>query len=182
MKFFFLHRFAPKNLLISVPSVLGILGVFLSRLTKINIGFVFPNPPQIMWAVLVGLAISLIVALGARIFVQLRWVLDWVFEEFPEEVWALLLISGLVSLGEELFFRGFLQPHLGLLMTSLVFSIYHFRINVNSLVIVPATFLLGLIFGQAYLSTANIFAPMIIHFLVLFGLGVVYQTFFRKAC
>lgn len=182
MMFSFLHRFAPKTLLVSVQPVLGIGGILLSLLTKTNIGFVFPSPLQITWAVLAGLVVLLIVALSARMFVQLRWILDWMFEEFPKGVWALLPIFALISLGEELFFRGFLQPNLGLLATSLVFSIYHLRINTSSLVVVPATFLLGLVLGQVYLSTTSIFVPLIIHFLVLVGLGVIHQTFFHNAC
>jgi len=174
MVFSFFHKFAPKALLVSaMPLALGILGTFLSWLTKTDIGFIFPNPSQIAWAALVGLVIISVTALGARTFVQLRRVLDWIF--FPEDIWTLLLISSSFSLGEEIFFRGFLQSNLGLLLTSLIFSLCHFRTSVYPLVFVPATFLLGLIFGQSYLSTASIFVPMAIHFLVLFGLGVVHR-------
>lgn len=182
MNLLFPSKFAPRSLLILVPPILGVGGVVLSQLTGTNIGFAFPSLLQIAWSVLLGLLFSSAIFLGARVFIRLNLVLDWVFEDLPKQVWALLLISGLVSLGEELFFRGFLQPNLGLLATSLAFSVYHLRTSFKSLVVVPFTFFLGLVFGQSYLSTASIFVSTTIHFLVLSGLGIIYRTFPRKAC
>lgn len=145
--------------------------------------FAVPGFLQIVWSLTLGLLISSIAFWGARVFVQLKWVLDWIFGEFSEEddwLWILLVMPAFISIGEELFFRGFLQPNLGLLITSFVFSLFHFRTDVKSVMVMPFAFFLGLIFGQSYLLTANIFIPMLVHFSVLFSLGLTYQIFLRK--
>lgn len=182
-RFSFLGKFAPKNLMVFVQLVLSIGWFFLSRLTKTNIAFAVPGFLQIIWSIMLGLLISSVAFWGARVFVQFKRVLDWIFEEFSEEddwLWVLLAMAVFISVGEELFFRGFLQPNLGLLITSFVFSLFHFRTNVKSMVVMPFAFFLGLIFGQSYLLTENIFIPMVIHFSVLFSLGVICQIFLRK--
>jgi hypothetical protein len=76
---------------------------------------------------------------------------------------ALALVSGL---GEELFFRGALQPRVGLVAASLLFGLAH---------LVPAWPLVlwslfaagaGLVFGALFAATGNLLAPCLAHALV----------------
>lgn len=74
---------------------------------------------------------------------------------------ALILAVG-SGLGEELFFRGFLQPRFGILATSVVFSLAH--LNYGSVSEVVVVFVLSLALGLAYRETRNLWTPVAAHF------------------
>lgn len=72
-------------------------------------------------------------------------------------------IAVVSSVSEEVFFRGFLQPRIGLVAQAVVFSLVHLSYgNVLELVV---TFALGLAFGVAYKRTGSLVAPVAAHFL-----------------
>lgn len=84
-------------------------------------------------------------------------------------IWILIVMSILPAVVEELFFRGTLFPifsgltkngHLGVLFTSLFFSLVHFQWN-NFL----AIFCAGIILGYLYYFTGSIWVPIIFHVL-----------------
>lgn len=116
-----------------------------------------------------GLAVGFLVALGLAVAVVSLWI--------PEEVLRneqALAIAGAVTLpvafllalgsgmGEEIFFRGFLQPRLGLVTTSLVFSLAH--LNYGSISEVVVVFVLSLALGVAYRATGNLWTVVAAHF------------------
>ena len=76
------------------------------------------------------------------------------------QVWQILAISMSAGLGEEVLFRGALQPRLGILITSLLFGVVHW--------ITPTYFIFATLIG-AYLgwmyeySNKNLLVPIIIH-------------------
>lgn len=122
-------------------------------------------------ATLVGLA----TAFG---FVVLLGVAGYFFTTFevevPENERALQIARSLTVLGalalatgaavsEEVFFRGFLQPRIGLWGQAIVFSLAHLNyVNVLESVV---TLLLGLAFGLLLMRTRNLLAPIAAHFL-----------------
>lgn len=66
------------------------------------------------------------------------------------------------AVGEEVFFRGFLQPRMGLAATAVVFALAHFSYaSVSEVVVV---FLLALTLGVLYKRTGNLWAPIATHF------------------
>lgn len=72
-----------------------------------------------------------------------------------------LAIGAAVS--EEIFFRGFLQPRIGLWGQAIFFGIAHLSyVNVLEVVV---TFALALLFGALYRKTGNLLAPIAAHFL-----------------
>ena len=77
----------------------------------------------------------------------------------------LVLVSVFSGVGEEAFFRGALQPVLGLVLTSLLFGVLHVgpdrRYLVWSLWAVAA----GFLFGFLYEWTGGLLAPMTAHVL-----------------
>jgi membrane protease YdiL (CAAX protease family) len=77
----------------------------------------------------------------------------------------LVLVSVFSGVGEEAFFRGALQPVLGLVLTSLLFGVLHVgpdrRYLVWSLWAVAA----GFLFGFLYQWTGGLLAPMTAHVL-----------------
>lgn len=73
-----------------------------------------------------------------------------------------LLLAVSSGLGEELFFRGFLQPRLGILLTSVIFALAH--LNYGSVSEVVVVFALSLALGYAYRATGNLWTPVAAHF------------------
>lgn len=74
---------------------------------------------------------------------------------------ALLIAVG-SSLSEEVLFRGFLQPRIGMLGQAAVFAIAHLSyVNVVEIVV---TFGLALLFGFLYKRTGSLWAPIAGHF------------------
>lgn len=72
------------------------------------------------------------------------------------------LVSFLAALGEEIFFRGFLQPRIGLLPQAVVFGAIH-ATYLNGFEVL-GTFVLALAFGYAYRRTDSLLAPIAGHF------------------
>lgn len=80
----------------------------------------------------------------------------------------LIMIAGLAAFGEELLFRSLLQSflvkkcknaHIGILITSIIFSLIHFDIYG----FLPRL-VLGLILGYMFYYSKSIWVPMIMHF------------------
>ncbi len=84
-------------------------------------------------------------------------------------VMALVVIAGIAAVGEELLFRGVLQPifqkmfnnhHVAIWLTGLIFAAIHMQF----FGFVPRMFL-GVLFGYFYHYSGNIIYPMIAHFI-----------------
>lgn len=76
------------------------------------------------------------------------------------------------ALGEEIFFRGFIQGKWGLIPGSIAFGIAHFGKR-DIRIVSYWSYIHGLLFGLPYLFTGNLAVPMIAHGLFDLG-GVVY--------
>jgi len=80
----------------------------------------------------------------------------------------LLIIAIMPAVGEELFFRGYLQqtiikwtisPHIGIIITAILFSVIHFQFYG----LIPR-FILGVLLGYTFLWSNNLWLPIIAHF------------------
>jgi uncharacterized protein len=71
----------------------------------------------------------------------------------------IVLLSGAAGIGEEVLFRGVLQPALGLWLASLVFGLLH--------ALTPAYFILaaimGVYLGWLHASSGNLLVPIVVH-------------------
>jgi membrane protease YdiL (CAAX protease family) len=81
-------------------------------------------------------------------------------------VGACLLLAAASGIGEEAFFRGALQPHLGLLATSILFALAHLVPRRELLPWCAFSFGAGLLLGALYAVTGNLVAPIVTHFTV----------------
>jgi hypothetical protein len=79
------------------------------------------------------------------------------------EVLALAALSGI---GEEAFFRGALQPEIGLVGATLAFGLAHFVPRRELLPWTGFALAAGLLFGILYERTGNLVAPVVAHALV----------------
>ena len=78
--------------------------------------------------------------------------------------WAsLVLLSIFSGVGEEMFFRGAVQPEFGLVVASLVFGAVHIGPDRRYLVWTVWAVLAGFLFGLLYLATGGLLAPIIAH-------------------
>ncbi len=77
----------------------------------------------------------------------------------------LVLVSIFSGLGEESFFRGALQPEIGLVASSLLFGVLHLGPDRRYLVWTVWAVGVGFLFGLLYLWTGGILAPVTAHVL-----------------
>lgn len=91
------------------------------------------------------------------------------FQTIPEFLMGLLVIGVLAGIGEEMFFRGVLQPkmrlytgsaHAGVWLTAIIFSAIHLQFYG----FLPRVFL-GAVFGYLYLFSGSLIYPILAHIL-----------------
>lgn len=75
----------------------------------------------------------------------------------------LVLISVFSGVGEEMFFRGAVQPEFGLTVAALAFGLVHIGPDRRYLIWTLWAILAGFVFGFLYLYTGGLLAPMIAH-------------------
>jgi uncharacterized protein len=118
-----------------------------------------------------GLALGLAVVLLSRLL--LRWS-RWARELFdwfagllgPLSVAQALLLAAASAIGEELFFRGAMQPSLGLWITSAVFAAMHFPQRLRFWPWTVSAGVLGLAFGWIALRSGHLGGPILAHFVI----------------
>lgn len=88
---------------------------------------------------------------------------------FESPLLGILTIGLAAALGEELLFRGALQPRFGLILTSIIFALVHsnYGISLSTLIV----FILGLVLGWARIRY-NTSTAMIIHAVYNMTLGI----------
>jgi membrane protease YdiL (CAAX protease family) len=79
------------------------------------------------------------------------------------DIFVLALAS---SVGEELFFRGALQPWLGLLPTTALFALVHIGPGLRFLPWTVSAFVAGLGFGLLFQTFGDLGAPIAAHFTI----------------
>ncbi|WP_428908964.1 lysostaphin resistance A-like protein [Niallia sp. Krafla_26] len=94
-------------------------------------------------------------------------------------IFQIAWIAALVSIAEEILFRGVIQTHVGLVISSMIFAVVHFRYLFNwylFLNVIGLSFLIGFIYGQ----TENLLVTIFMHFLIDFLLGCAITFNFPK--
>jgi hypothetical protein len=77
-----------------------------------------------------------------------------------------ILLACASGLAEEMFFRGALQPRVGLVLASLLFGIVHFVPRRDFLPWTGFALCAGFVFGALYDATGNLLAPVVAHAVV----------------
>ncbi|MGM0864702.1 MAG: CPBP family intramembrane glutamic endopeptidase [Bacillota bacterium] len=81
------------------------------------------------------------------------------------------LLAFFISISEEILFRGVLQFHFGLIISSIIFALIHFRYWAHWFLIVNIV-LLSFWIGFIYEQTENLLVTIIMHFVIDFLLGI----------
>ena len=127
-----------------------------------------------------GLAVVLVGLLGRQVLPALRE-MEREFAGFFswKPGWGdLLLLAVTSSVAEEAFFRGLLQPWLGLHITSLVFAICHPPLSRRLVLWTPFALAMGYLLGWLFESSGgSLVAPILAHFAVnLLNLRLITRT------
>lgn len=130
-----------------------------------------PRATSHVYSVLLGTAFGALVAILTRVMVpRFAWAKNLHLELRPLArdvpfvgIIALALSS---SLGEELLFRGLLQPWLGLVGQALLFGIVHQLPGPSRWVWVAWATLVGLAFGAMFALTGSLAGPLAAHAMI----------------
>ena len=119
----------------------------------------------LMFLSLMLLATMIIGVIGHAIGMEedMEKVSEVIEQSIPEYLIVTVLIGSFV---EEIFFRGFLQPRVGLVPASVIFGFLH--VGYGSLTEVLAATVLGLLLGILFQKRKNIYAPILAHLLFNF--------------
>lgn len=127
--------------------------------------------PLLGWGLAAGLALGLLtVGLSRLLVARLAWARSlylWFREVLgPLTIGQVAALALLSSVGEELLFRGAMQPALGLWPTTLIFAVLHFpsRLQLWPWTVMAA--LLGLLFGLLTLWSGNVAGATLAHLVI----------------
>jgi membrane protease YdiL (CAAX protease family) len=123
-------------------------------------------------SLLLGLALSVVLVLSTRVAVE-RWTFAQRLHADLRPVArnltgpSIIIIATLSSLGEELFFRGFLTPYLGgIVVQAILFGLAHQVSGKSRWVWVTWASLVGLCFGAIFALTGSLVGPIAAHAIV----------------
>jgi membrane protease YdiL (CAAX protease family) len=124
-----------------------------------------------LWSLGLGLAVGVALIVSSRISVQrYAWArrLHLELRPFAQTLspTAIIVLGLLSSGGEELLFRGLLQPWMGLLPQALLFGFLHQVPGRSRWVWASWAFLVGLTFGAMFEITGSLLGPLLAHALV----------------
>lgn len=92
-------------------------------------------------------------------------------------LWFYVFTAIIAPINEEIFFRAFLVPRLGILLSAVVFGILHASYDSTFGVEIIAAILFGLIAGYVFKKTKSLYPSMIAHILInslaIIALGVI---------
>lgn len=123
----------------------------------------------------IGLGVGLVVVLAGMLASRIFPALSELEREFATHLFWMrglrdpFILAALSSIGEEAFFRGLLQPWLGLFWTSVLFGACHPPLNARltfwPLFALGMSLLMGWLFDR---TGGNLLAPTMVHFTVNF--------------
>jgi uncharacterized protein len=88
-----------------------------------------------------------------------------------KNVVQITVITALVAVSEEVLFRGIIQTHTGLIVSSIIFALVHYRYLFNWFLFLNIIFL-SFVIGFIYMKTGNLAVTITMHFIIDFLLGL----------
>ncbi len=95
----------------------------------------FENGEPIYWQISIGLLVGIALSILVNQFMSLPFMAEEdkyfkkLFSKWELSYPVIFFLSLAAGFGEEIFFRGFLQPHLGIFLTSVIFVAIHGYLN-----------------------------------------------------
>ncbi|MEX1030971.1 MAG: CPBP family intramembrane glutamic endopeptidase [Paenibacillaceae bacterium] len=111
-------------------------------------------------------------------FILARWIPKHVTDDggmnekifANRSLWHLIIICLVVSIGEELLFRGAIQSLIGVYWTSVLFAAIHVR-YLQHWLMTSLVFAISYGLGWIYMQTGTLITPIMAHFIIDFVLG-----------
>jgi hypothetical protein len=168
-------------------ALLASLAVALALALRDGVPWVYPAPWIVMplWQGLalsagLGVLLALVVVVGTRVTVaRFAWAQRLHLDLRPIAhgltLWQIVSIATFSSLGEELLFRGLLQPWLSVLPTAVLFGVCHQMPGEARWVWVCWATAVGLGFGAIFGASGSLLGPLLAHAII----NAVNLTFLR---
>jgi hypothetical protein len=159
-------------------SLLAALAVALTLIVRDSLPWVHPAPWVAMGdavglvsSAILGLALAAFVVVMTRVAVgRFQWARRLHAELRPVArdltLGQILVVAGLSSLGEELLFRGFLTPLLGVPLSALLFGLAHQIKGPSRWVWVGWAMVVGAGLGAIFALTGSLVGPLLAHAVV----------------
>jgi len=131
-----------------------------------------PSAPSHVYSLMIGIALGALVAFSTRIFVtRYAWARNLHRELRPVardlSTGGIVAVAAFSALGEELWFRGILQPWLGLWLQAAAFGIVHAQLRGPSRwAWISWATVMGLAFGATFALTGSLAGPIAAHALI----------------
>ncbi len=81
-------------------------------------------------------------------------------------LWFYVFAAVIEPINEEVLFRGFMVPRIGIILSSIIFGILHYTYDSTFAIEVIAAVVFGLIAGYAYRKTGSLYPSIIAHILI----------------
>lgn len=128
-------------------------------------GFTLKNISIGIFIFLIILALELLVSLiGSLTNVQINTNVAMVFAGAP--LWFYIFAALIEPINEEIMFRGFLLPRIGIIMSSVIFGLAHYSYDSTFGIEIIAALIFGLIAAYAAKKTGSIYPGIVAHILV----------------
>ena len=154
---------------------MSIIACVIAVVWRDGLPYAFPDPWLALpshashtYSALIGLAFgALVVVLTKPMVAKLSWARNLHNELRPLardiSTVGIIVLAALSSLGEELLFRGLLQPWWGLVPQALVFGLVHQLPGKSRWVWVVWATLMGLVLGAMFQLTGSLLGPVLAH-------------------
>jgi membrane protease YdiL (CAAX protease family) len=128
-------------------------------------------PRDVLYSLGLGTCVGLLIAIGTRYAVpRFTWARDLHRELRPLtrglSGFGIVALAVTSSLGEELLFRGLLQPWLGLWLSALLFGVLHQLAGPSRWIWAGWATAVGLLLGAIFALTGSLAGPLAAHALV----------------
>jgi uncharacterized protein len=174
------HLFATQILLLTISSILGM--IMFDSLKEFLQLFVWKD----IRIITVGLGIAAIIVAIDLIFMKYLppsfyddgGLNERIFKN--RTIMQIAWIAAVVAISEEILFRGIIQTNTGLIISSVIFAIVHYRYLFNWFLF-SNIILLSFLIGYIYMVTNNLFVTIAMHFFIDFILGLAIKFRARAA-
>jgi hypothetical protein len=140
-------------------------------------------PKLNLWLeLIIGIGLGLFLSLGiffisqkiTRFKALFNWIVGVIFD--PLNYLGIFYVSCIAGISEELFFRGGLQPIIGIVPTSIIFGLLHMGFYKKLLPYGLYAFILSVVFGYLFLIIGDLYACILCHFMINFTLGILWKN------
>ncbi len=164
---------------------LGVLSAVVAVVLRSGSPFAHPtplltlaDPARHTYSVMMGLTVGVLIVLSTRVTVaRFEWARRLHSELRPiarvMTTQGIVVLALLSALGEELLFRGLLQPWVGIILQALAFGFLHQVRGPSRYVWMTWATAVGLVLGAIFQVTGSLFGPIAAHALVN-GLNLAY--------